>query len=197
MELISHLWATSNFVPRFEALGTPRQQGLGLGQRCHTADLWATSAVVPCSEAPGAHNLANWLHNPCRPGGPRRFIEATAPKMGRLATEPVPSWGSQTLHIQMRIRQWPRNGQIGYITPAVSGSPTLQRGGQNHKGPGHGGHITSPTKGVPNASQRWTKSVMTHNRAYWLHNPCRRGVPNALHRVGGVRNGPQVGLVST
>ena len=39
----AHLWATSDFVPRFEASGTPRQQGV-----CsHWAHLWAISDFVP------------------------------------------------------------------------------------------------------------------------------------------------------
>ena len=45
----AHLWATSDFAPRSEALGAARRHKL-----CsHPAHLWATSNFVPHSEALG------------------------------------------------------------------------------------------------------------------------------------------------
>ena len=44
------------------------------------------------------HKGADWLHNPCRLGGPQRFRAGnnirSGPQMGELATSPVLSWGS-------------------------------------------------------------------------------------------------------
>ena len=51
---LAHLWATSDFAPRFEAVGTPRRQGI-----CsHVAHLWATSDFAPRSEAVGSLKAA-------------------------------------------------------------------------------------------------------------------------------------------
>ena len=44
---LAHLWATSDFAPVYEAVGTPKAAGL-----CsHHANLWATSDSAPRSEA--------------------------------------------------------------------------------------------------------------------------------------------------
>ena len=40
-------------------------------------------------------------------------------------------------------QQWPTNGRIGYITPAVWGSPTLQSGGENQQWPTNGRFLTN------------------------------------------------------
>ena len=107
------------------------------------------------------------------------------------------------------------------------GSPPLQSGGQNQRGPtsGQGGYITPAAWGVPTASERGAESEVAHKWARWLHNPCRLGVPTALERgaesevahkwprwlhnpchlrgphrfrAGGrIRSGPQVGKVAT
>ena len=94
-----------------------------------------------------AHKCADWLHHPHRLGGPQRFKAgdkiSTGPQVERLATSPVPSWGSPTLQSGIKNQQWPRLGQIGYISLAILG--------------------------VPNASKRGTKSAMAHKWADWLH----------------------------
>ena len=53
----------------------------------------------------------------------------------------------------------PPSGQIGDITPAVKGPPTLQSGQQNETWPTSGqiGYITPALSGVPNTSQQGTK----------------------------------------
>ena len=55
----------------------------------------------------------------------------------------------------------------------------LHSGKQNQKWPtsGQGGYITPTAWGVPNASERGTKSEVDHKWAQWLHNPCRPGGP--------------------
>ena len=61
----------------------------------------------------------------------------------------------------------------------------LQSGGQNQKWPrsGPSGYITLAVWGIPDASERGTKSEVAHKWAQWLHNPCRLGgVPDALER---------------
>ena len=58
-----------------------------------------------------AHKWADWLHSPCHLGGPQRFR----------------AWRQN--------HKWPSSGQIGYITPTVWGSPTLQSRGQNQQWP--------------------------------------------------------------
>ena len=49
---------------------------------------------------------ADWLHHPCRLGGPQCFI-------ARDKTKSVPQVG------RGQNQKWPTNGPMGYITPAV------------------------------------------------------------------------------
>ena len=70
-----------------------------------------------------AHKWARLLHNPCCLG------ELICFRGGGLT------------------QRWPTNGQGGYMTPAVSGSPS--------------------------ASEQGSKSQVAHKWAMWLHNPCR------------------------
>ena len=67
----------------------------------------------------------------------------------------TPEWGM--------FQNWPVNGQIGYITPAVWG--------------------------VPNASERGTKSEVAHKWTDWLHHPCRLGGPNTHPYAHGPHRG--------
>ena len=78
------------------------------------------------------------------------------------------------------------------------GSPTLQSGGQNQKSPrnGQGGYITPAAWGVPNASERGTKSKLAHKWAGWLHKACRQGGPQRFRAGDRIRNGPQMGKVA-
>ena len=81
-----------------------------------------------------AHLWARWLHNPCRLMEPLRF------------------------RAREQNQKWPTCGQGGYITTAVSGSPS--------------------------ASKRVAESEVAHLWARWLHNPCRLRRPLRF-RAGG------------
>ena len=148
--------------------------------------------------------------------------------MGKLATSPLPYRGSPPLHSGGQNQKWPTIGQIGYLTLAVSGSPTaaergaksevahkwakwrphplpyrgappLQSGGQNQKWPtiGQIGYLNPAVSGSPTASQRGAKSEVAHNRANWLPHPCRIGESHRCRAGGKIRSGPQVGKVAT
>ena len=67
--------------------------------------------------------------------------------VGKLATSPLPYRGAPPPQSGGQNQKWPTSGQIGYLTPAVSGSPT--------------------------AAERGAKSEVAHKWARWLHNPCR------------------------
>ena len=71
--------------------------------------------------------------------------------MGRVATYPLPSRGAPLIQSGGLNQKWPANRQGGYITPAVSGSPS--------------------------ASEQGTKSDVAHKWARWLHTSCRLGEP--------------------
>ena len=91
--------------------------------------------------------------------------------MGKVATSPLPSRGSPPLHSRGGNQKWPTSGQSGYVTPAVSGSPTTSEpGGEIRSGPQVGKVATSP---LPS-----------------------RGSP-ALQGGGEIRSGPLVGKVPT
>ena len=53
--------------------------------------------------------------------------------MGRLATSPVSSRASPTLHSRGQNQQWPASGQIGYITRARWGVPKTSTWGTKSK----------------------------------------------------------------
>ena len=131
----------------------------------------------------GAHNNEKWL---------------LGPHVGKVATSPLPSWGSPTLNAGTTMRNgyladmwakwlhhpcrlggpqrkematWPTCGQSGYITPAVLGVPNAQRGDNNEKwllGPHVGKVATSPLLATGYLAHMWAK---------WLHHPCRLGGP--------------------
>ena len=85
--------------------------------------------------------------------------------MGKLATSPVPYRGAPPLQSGGQNQKWPTSGQIGYLTRAVSGSPT--------------------------ASERGAKSEVAHKWANWLPHPCRIGEPHRLRAGGKIRSGAQ------
>ena len=107
--------------------------------------------------------------------------------MGGSAASPRSSRGSRT---RGQIQKWPTCGGIGYITPAVWGSPGRC---QNQKGAtcGRIGYITPAAWGNP---KKGTKSERDHLWADWLHHPCRLGGPPQ-----GDKNikGPHVGGLAT
>ena len=119
-----------------------------------------------------AHKWAEWLHNPCRLGDPHRLGAGgkirSGPLVGKMATQPLPPWGSPLPQSAGQNQKWPTSGQGGYTTnpcrigdphriraggkirsgPQVCkmatqplppwGYPTPQSGGQNQKGPTSG-----------------------------------------------------------
>ena len=122
-----------------------------------------------------AHKWANWLPHPCRIGEPHRFRAGgkirSGPQVGKLATSPLPYRGAPPLQSGGQNQKWPTSGQIGYLTPAVSGSPT--------------------------AAERGAKSEVAHKWANWLPHPCRIGEPHRCRAGGRIRIGPQVGKLAT
>ena len=75
---------------------------------------------------------AEWLHNPCRLGGPAllragRNIKS-GPMVGPGATILMPSWGSPTLQSGEENLKPPMGGQRGCITLAVLGVPNHRAG---------------------------------------------------------------------
>ena len=122
-------------TPAASGIPTALQQGA----ESEVADLWA-----------------RWQRNPCRFGEPHRFKEGgrirSAPLVGKVATQPLPS----------------------------RGSPPLQRGGQNQKWPtcGQGGYVTPAASGIPTTSQQGAESEVAYLWARWLRNPCRLGDPH-------------------
>ena len=122
-----------------------------------------------------AHKWAKWLPHPCRIGEPQRCRAGgrirSGPQVGKVATSPLPYRGSPPLQSGGQNQKWPTSGQIGYLTPAVSG--------------------------IPSASERGAKSEVAHKWAKWLPHPCRIGDPLRCRAGGKIRSGPQVGKVAT
>ena len=117
--------------------GSPPLQSGGRNQKWPTSggSGYVTLAVSGISTAleRGAksevfHKWANWLRHPCRLGDPHRFIAGgkirSGPVVGKVATSPLPSWGSPPLQSGGQNQKWPTSGQSSYVTPAVSGIPT-------------------------------------------------------------------------
>ena len=164
--------------------GSPPPQSGGPNQK------WPTSGQIGCltpavsgiptaaergAKSEVAHKWANWLPHPCRIGDPHRCRAGgkirSGPQVGKLATSPLPYRGAPPLQSGGQNQKWPTSGQIGYLTPAVSGSPT--------------------------ASKRGAKSEVAHKWANWLPHPCRIGDPHRCRAGGKIRSGPQVGKLAT
>ena len=100
-----------------------------------------------------AHKWANWLPHPCRIGEHHRGTAGgkirSGPQVGKVATSSLPYRGAPPLQSGEENQKWPTSVQSGYLTPAVSGSPT--------------------------AAQRGAKSEVAHKCAKWLPHPCRIG----------------------
>ena len=179
-----------------------------------------------------AHKWAKWLPHPCRIGEPHRCRAGgkirSGPQVGKVATSPLPYRGSPPLQSGGQNQKWPTSGQSGYLTPAVSGSPTAaergaksevahkwakwlphpcrigdphrcRAGGQNQKWPtsGRSGYLTPAVSGSPTAAERGAKSEVAHKWVNWLPHPCRIGEPHRCRAGGKIRSGPQVGKVAT
>ena len=157
---------------------TGAQQSGGQNQTWPTSGQigYLTPAVsgIPTASEPGAksevaHKWAKWLPHPCRIGDPHRFRAGgkirSGPQVGEMATSPLPYRGSPPLQSGGQNQKWPTSGRNGYLTPAVSGSPT--------------------------ASERGAKSEVAHKWAKWLPHPCRIGEPHRCRAGGKIRNGAQ------
>ena len=164
--------------------GAPPLQSGGKNQKWPTSGQsgYLTPAVsgIPTAAERGAksevaHKWANWLPHPCRIGDPHRCRAGgkirSGPQVGKVATSPLPYRGAPPLQSGGQNQKWPTSGQIGYLTPAVSGIPT--------------------------AAERGAKSEVAHKRANWLPHPCRIGDPHRCRAGGKIRSGPQVGKVAT
>ena len=176
------------------------------------------------AESEVAHKWAKWLPHPCHIGEPHRCRAGgrirSGPQVGEVATSPLPYRGAPPLQSGGQNQKWPTSGRSGYLTPAVSGSPTaaergaksevaqkwasplpyrgappLQSGGQNQKWPksGQSGYLTPAVSGSPTAAERGAKSEVAHKWANWLPHPCRIGEPHRCRAGGRIRSGPQVG----
>ena len=221
--------------------GSPPLQSRGQNQKRSTSGQigYLTPAVSgsPTAAERGAksevaHKWANWLPHPCQIGEPHRCRTGgkirSGPQVGKLATSPLPYRGSPRLQSGGQNQKWPTSGQIGYLTPAVSGSPAsskrgaksevahkwakwlphpcrnrgappLQSGGQNQKWPTSGqiGYLTPAVSGSRTAAERGAKSEVAHKWANWLTHPCRIGEPHRCRAGGKIRSGPQVGKLAT
>ena len=144
-----------------------------------------------------AHEWANWLPHPCRIGDPHRYRAGgkirSGPRVGKLATSPLPyrGWG--------KIRSGPQVGKLATSPLPYRGSRPLQSGGQNQKWPTSGqiGYLTPAVSGIPTATERGAKSEVAHEWANWLPHPCRIGDPDRFRAGGKIRSGPQVGEMAT
>ena len=116
-----------------------------------------------------AYKWAKWLPHPCRIGEPHRCRAGgkirSGPQVGKLATSSLPYRGAPSLQSGGQNQKWPTSGQIGYLTPAVSGIPT--------------------------ASKRGAKSEVAHKWANWLPHPCRIGDPHHFRAGGKIRSSAQ------
>ena len=126
-------------------------------------------------ESEVVHKWAKSLHHPCHLEDPHRFRAGgkirSGPQKGKVATSPLPSRGSPPLHSGGQNQKHPTKGQSGYVTPAVSGTPT--------------------------ACERGAKSEVAHKWAKGLRHPCRLGDPHCFRAGGKIRSGPQKGKVAT
>ena len=173
---VAHLWAKWRRHPcrlgdahRFRAGGEIRSG-------------YVTPAVsgIPSIAKPGAkvevaHKWAKWRRHPCRLGDPHHFRAGGeirgGPQVGKVATSPLPSRGSPPLQSGGGSQKWHTNGQSGYVTPAVSG--------------------------IPSIAERGAKSEVAHKWAKWLRHPCRLGDPHRFRAGGEIGSGPLVGKVAT
>ena len=76
--------------------------------------------------------------------------------------------------------------------------PNAQHGDKIRNGPrGHSGYLTPAFSGVPDSSERGTKSEAAHGWAEGLHNPCRLGGTQLFRAGRKFWSGPLVGLLAT
>ena len=156
------------------------------GAKSEVAHKWAKWLPHPCrigdpdccragAKSEVAHKWAKWPPHPCRIGDPDRFRAGgkirSGPQVGEMATSRLRYRETSPLQSGGQKQKGFTSGQIGYLTPAVSGIPT--------------------------ASERGAKSEVAHKWANWLPHPCRIQDPDRFRVGGKIRSGPQVGKVAT
>ena len=170
---VAHKWA--KWLPHPCRIGEPHRFRAGGKIRSGPQVGEMATSPLPYRGAPPLQSGAKWLPHPCRIGEPRRFRAGgkirSGPQVGKVATSPLPYRGAPPLQSGGQNQKWPTSGQSGYLTPAVSGSPT--------------------------ASERGAKSEVAHKWAKWLPHPCRIGEPHRCRAGGKIRSGPRVGKVAT
>ena len=204
---VAQLWAKWLRHPRNLGIPTASERG----EKSEVAHLWAKWLRHPCrlgdphrfragGESKVAHLWAKWLRHPCRLGDPRRCRAGgeirSGPLVGKVATSPLLSRGSQALQSGGGSLKWPTCGQSGYVTlPSVSGIPPAAERGGNQKWPtcGQIGYVSPAVSGIPTAAERGGKSEVAHLWAKWLRHPCRLGDPHRCRAGGQIRSGPLVG----
>ena len=146
--------ATSPLPPR----GSPSLQSGGQNQKWpidgQGGYLTPAASGIPTALEQGAksevaHKWARWLHHPCRLRDPHRFRAGgkirTGPYMGKVATSPLPPWGSPPLQsggakseVAHRWARWLHH-------PCRLGDPhRFKAGGKIRTGPYMGKVATSP-----------------------------------------------------
>ena len=179
---VAHKWA--NWLSHPCRIGNPHRCRAGgkirSGPQVGNGYLTPAVSGIPTAAERGAksevaHKWANWLPHPCCIGDPHRCRAGgkikSGPQVGEMATSPLPYRKSPPLQSGGQNQKWPTSGQGGYLTPAVSRSPT--------------------------ASKRGAKSEVAHKWAKWLPHPCRIGQPHRFRAGGKFRSGPQVGKLAT
>ena len=180
---VAHKWA--NWLPHPCRIGEPRRFKAGGKIRSGPQVGEMVTSPLPYRGAPPlqsggaksevAHKWANWLPHPCRIREPHRCRAGgkirSGPQVGEMVTSPLPYRGAPPLQSGEKNQKWPTSGQIGYLTPAVSGSPT--------------------------AAERGAKSEVAHKWANWLPHPCCIGEPHLCRAGSKIRSGPQVGEMAT
>ena len=183
-------------------LGVPKQGDKVKGGpqvgRIATSRLRSWGSPNQGTKSKVAHRWVELLHHPCLLGGPKQGDKVKGPpQVGRIATSPLPSWGSPNKGTKSKVahkwaevlhhacvlggpqargqsQRWPTSGQNCYITPAFLGVP--KQGDKVKGGPQVGRIATSPLRswGSPN---KGTKSKVAHKWAEVLHHPCVLGGP--------------------
>ena len=118
------------------------------------------------------------------------------PQVGKVATSPLPSWGSPPLQSGGGNQKWPTSGLSGYVTPAVSGIPTaVDQGGEIRSGTLVGKVAMSP---LPSRGSRPLESGEEIRNGPQLGKVATSPVPSRgsppLQSRGEIRSGPQTGL---
>ena len=202
---MAHKWA--NWLPHPCRIGEPHR--FRAGGKIRSGPQLGKLATSPLpyrgfgAKSELAHKWAQWLPQPCRIGDPNRCRAGgkirSGPQVGKLATSPLPYRGAPPLENGGQNQKWPTSGQIGYLTHAVSGSPTAsQRGAKSEVAHKWANWLPHPCRiGDPHRFGAGAKSEGAHKWANWLPHPCRIGEPHRLRAGGKVRSGPQMGKLAT